>query len=186
MPWDAGGSVPFENDKWELYDLSKDFSQHDDLAATNPDKLKELQAVFETEGKKFGVFPLDDRLAGRLDVSLRPSWTSSRNKFTYYYDFFGYNDYKIESTALPTGKVQLQMDFKYDGGGAGKGGTVTLSVNGKEAGVGRVGKTIPGRYGMDTFDIGMDLNAPVVRSGIYKTPYEFTGTIDSVTVELKN
>jgi hypothetical protein len=107
------------------------------------------------------------------------------NKFTYYYDFFGYNDYKIESTALPTGKVQLRMDFKYDGGGAGKGGTVTLSVNGKKAGEGKIGKTIPGRYGMDTFDIGMDLNAPVVRGGIYKTPYNFTGTIDSVTVELK-
>ncbi len=38
---------------------------------------------------------------------------------------------------------------------------------------------------MDTFDIGMDLNAAVVRGGIYKTPYKFTGTIDSVTVELK-
>ena len=38
---------------------------------------------------------------------------------------------------------------------------------------------------MDTFDIGMDLNAPVVRGGIYTTPYKFTGTIDNVTFELK-
>jgi hypothetical protein len=38
---------------------------------------------------------------------------------------------------------------------------------------------------MDTFDIGMDLNAPVVRGGIYKTPYKFTGTIDEVTIELE-
>ncbi|MEK6233481.1 MAG: arylsulfatase [Planctomycetales bacterium] len=243
VPWDTGGSVPFENDKCELYDLSKDYSQHDDLAAKNPDKLKELQAVFKTEGEKFGVFPLDDRLAGRLDVSLRPSWTSNRskftffpgmthldegtapnvknkshsitaeivipekgaegvllamgggtggyvlyvkdNKFTYYYDFFGYNDYQVDSTALPTGKVTLRMDFKYDGGGPGKGGTVTLSVNGKKAGEGRVEKTIPARFGMDTFDVGMDLNAPVARGGIYKTPYKFTGTIDNVTIELK-
>jgi hypothetical protein len=243
VPWDTGGSVPFGNDKWELYDLTNDYSQADDLAAENPEKLKEMQAIFNTEGKKFGVFPLDDRLAGRLDVSLRPSWTSARskftffpglthldegtapnvknkshtitaeveipkkgaegvlvamgggtggyvlyikdNKFTYYYDFFGYNDYKIESTALPTGKVNLKMDFKYDGGGPGKGGTVTLSVNGKKAGAGRVEKTIPGRYGMDTFDIGMDLNAPVVRGGIYTTPYKFTGKIDNVTFELE-
>jgi arylsulfatase A-like enzyme len=243
VPWDTGGSVPFDKDKWELYNLSKDYSQYDDLATKNPEKLKELLALFETEAKEFGVFPLDDRLAGRLDVSLRPSWTSSRdtfifyegmthldegtapnvknkshtitaeveipkngaegvvlamgggtagyvlyvkdNKFTYYYDFFGYNDYKIESTALPTGKVQLKMDFKYDGGGPGKGGTVTLSVNGKKAGEGRVEKTVPGRYGMDTFDIGMDLNAPVVRGGIYETPYKFTGSIDSVVVKLK-
>jgi arylsulfatase len=243
VPWDTGGTVPFENDKWELYDLSKDFSQAHDLAAKNPEKLKQMQAVFDTEAKKFGVFPLDDRLAGRLDVSLRPSFTAGRNKFvfyeglthlpegtapnvknkshsitaevvipekgaegvvlaagggtggyvlyikdnkfTYYYDFFGYNDYKIESTELPTGKVQLRMDFKYDGGGAGKGGTATLFVNGKQAGEGRVEKTIPARFSMDTFDIGMDLNAAVVRGGIYKTPYKFTGTIDCVTVELK-
>lgn len=243
VPWDTGGSVPFDKDKWELYNVNEDFSQNDDLAAKNPKKIKELQAIFQKEGKKFGVFPLDDRLAGRLDVSLRPSWTSNRtnftffpgmthldegtapnvknkshsitaeveipkkgaegvllamgggtggyvlyikdNKFTYYYDFFGYNDYKIESTALPTGKVTLKMDFKYDGGGAGKGGTVTLFVNGKKAGEGRVEKTIPARYGMDTFDIGMDLNAPVVRGGIYKTPYKFTGKIDNVKIELK-
>jgi hypothetical protein len=62
----------------------------------------------------------------------------------------------------------------------GKGGTVTLFVNGKKAGEGRVEKTAPARYGMDTFDVGMDLNAPVVRGG-YETPYKFTGSIGSVT-----
>ena len=242
VPWDTGGSVPFENDKWELYNLDDDFSQADDLAAKNPAKLKEMQATFAKEANKFGVFPLDDRLAGRLDVSLRPSWTAGRSKFTFYegmthlpegtapnvknkshsitaevvipekgaegvvlamgggtggyvlylkdnkltyhYDFFGYENYTVKSTELPTGKVQLRMDFKYDGGGPGKGGTVTLSVNGKKAGTGRVEKTIPGRYSMDTFDVGMDLNAAVAR-GAYKTPYKFTGTIESVSIELK-
>jgi len=77
------------------------------------------------------------------------------------------------------------MDFKYDGGGPGKGGKVTLSANGKKVGQGRVEKTVPGRYSLDNFDIGRDLNAPVVRGGIYKTPYKFTGTIDKVTIELK-
>ena len=76
------------------------------------------------------------------------------------------------------------MDFKYDGGGPGKGGTATLFVNGRAAGEGRVEKTIPGRFSMDTMDVGMDLNAPVAR-GEYKTPYQFTGTIRSVTIELK-
>jgi arylsulfatase len=106
------------------------------------------------------------------------------NKFTYFYDFFDFDGYKVESTPLPTGKVQLGMDFKYDGGGSGKGGTVTLSVNGKQAGEGRIEKTIPDRYSMDTFDVGMDLNAAVAKEA-YKTPYKFTGTIDSVTIELK-
>ncbi len=86
---------------------------------------------------------------------------------------------------MPKGTVRMPIDYKYEGGGAGKGGTVTLRVNGKQAGEGRVEKTIPGRYGMDTFDVGMDLNAPVVRGGIYKTPYKFTGAIDSVTIELE-
>ncbi len=105
------------------------------------------------------------------------------NKVTYYYDYFGFNDYKIESTALPKGKVTLKMDFKYDGGGAGKGRTAALFVNGKKAGEGRVGKTIPGVYSEDTFDIGMDPNASVVRGG--KTPYTFTGMIDNVKIDLK-
>jgi arylsulfatase A-like enzyme len=242
VPWDTGGSVPFENDKWELYNLKKDFSQAVDLAGENPTKLKEMQAIFAEEAKKYGVFPLDDRLAGRLDVSLRPSWTSSRNKFTfyeglthlpegtapnvknkshsitaevvvpekgaegvllaagggtggyvlyikdkkftYYYDFFGYNEYRIESSELPAGKVQLRMDFEYDGGGPGKGGTATLFVDGTKAAEGRVEKTIPGRFSMDTMDVGMDLNSPVARSE-YETPYKFTGTINSVTIELE-
>jgi len=62
--------------------------------------------------------------------------------------------------------------------------TAMLFVNGKKPEEGRFGKTIPARYGMDTFDIGMDLNAPVVRGGIYKTPYKITGTIDNVKIDL--
>ena len=58
-------------------------------------------------------------------------------------------------------------------------------VNGKQAGKGRVDKTIPARYGMDTFDIGMNLNTSVVRGGVYTTPYKFTGTIDKMTVNLE-
>ena len=73
------------------------------------------------------------------------------------------------------------MDFKYDGGGPRKGGTATLPFNGKQAGKVRIEKTIPARFGMDTFDIGEDLNTAIARGGIYK----FTGKIDRVTVELE-
>lgn len=48
------------------------------------------------------------------------------NKLTYFYDYFGLGEYKVESTPLPTGKVELKMDFKYDGGGQGKGGSAML------------------------------------------------------------
>jgi hypothetical protein len=92
--------------------------------------------------------------------------------------------YRVKSTSdVPTGKVNLKMDFKYDGGGPGKGGTATLYVNGKKAGEGRIEKTIPGKFGFDEMDVGMDLSAPV--SEDYKPPFKFTGTIKKVTIDLK-
>jgi len=70
--------------KWELYNITEDFSQSNDLAAKNPAKLKELQAVFEREAKKYNVYPLDASFAERADVSIRPSLTRGRSTFTYY------------------------------------------------------------------------------------------------------
>jgi arylsulfatase len=57
--------------------------------------------------------------------------------------------YRVESSGpLPTGKVTLAMDFKYDGGGAAKGGTMTLLANGKKIGEGRIEKTTPFKYAL--------------------------------------
>ncbi|MFK3820758.1 arylsulfatase [Pseudomonas yamanorum] len=85
LPWELlGRKGDFENDKWELYDLSKDFSQADDLAAKNPAKLKQLQALFESEAKKYNVLPLDDRFVERGNVPDRPSLSRGREQFTFY------------------------------------------------------------------------------------------------------
>jgi hypothetical protein len=73
-----------ENDKWELYDLRNDFSEADDLAAKEPAKLKEMQALFDQEAKRNNVYPLDDRFAERAVVADRPSVTAGRTKFIYY------------------------------------------------------------------------------------------------------
>jgi arylsulfatase len=70
--------------KWELYNITEDFSQANNLAAQSPAKLKELQAVFEREAQKYNVYPLDSSLAERMDVRLRPSLTRGRSTFTYY------------------------------------------------------------------------------------------------------
>lgn len=51
---------PFENDKWELYHIDEDFNERKDLASSNPAKLKELQRLFDSEAKKYNVFPLKD------------------------------------------------------------------------------------------------------------------------------
>ncbi len=83
VPWVLRGSVPFEQDKWELYNLDEDFSEASDLASKNPEKLKQLQEIFDEEAKKFDVLPLDDRFAERASNPNRPSVVRGRNTFTY-------------------------------------------------------------------------------------------------------
>jgi uncharacterized protein (DUF2147 family) len=85
---------------------------------------------------------------------------------------------------VPTGKVTLTFDFKYDGGGMGKGGTITLLANGKKIGEGRAEKTAGLKYSLyEGQDIGEDSGSPVDFS--YTPPFKFNGSIYKVTVELK-
>jgi len=85
LPWVTSGFEPSPNDfKWELYHVSEDFSQANNLAAKEPDKLKELQDAFAVEAKKYNVYPLDSSFASRADPAIRPSLTAGRTEFTYY------------------------------------------------------------------------------------------------------
>ena len=68
--------------KRQLYDLRSDWTQSDDLAAKNPGKLKELQAIFWQEAKKYQVLPLDSTVVTRL-ITPKPSITAGRNVFTW-------------------------------------------------------------------------------------------------------
>ena len=80
-----GSGKPFDEDRWELYHLDKDFSEHDDLAASDPAKLKEMVDLWWAEADRNGVLPLDDRNAVSLfRASMRPGLPSSRNRFVYY------------------------------------------------------------------------------------------------------
>jgi arylsulfatase A-like enzyme len=67
---------------WELYDLNKDWTQSQDLAAENPKKLKEMQDIFWKEAKKYQVLPLDASVVTRL-ITPRPSITAGRSVFTW-------------------------------------------------------------------------------------------------------
>jgi arylsulfatase A-like enzyme len=76
-PWEltAAASVPaFDDDVWELYDGSADWSQANDLSAEMPDKLHELQRLWLIEAVRHNVLPIDDRGAERLnaDIAGRP------------------------------------------------------------------------------------------------------------------
>jgi len=82
-PWILNAPLPAPADyKWELYDLTKDFSQANDLAAKMPDKLKEMQRYFEIEAKKYQVYPLNNDTFARA-LAPRPSATSGQTEFTY-------------------------------------------------------------------------------------------------------
>jgi arylsulfatase len=87
-PWELGAELPaFDEDVWELYDLTTDWTQARDLAARMPDKLRQLQRQFLIEAAKYNVFPLDDRreerfnsdLAGRPVLVTGPSQVLYRN-----------------------------------------------------------------------------------------------------------
>src|SRR5262249_49551221 len=78
-------TVPFDEDVWELYDGSKDYSQAKDLSKELPDKLKELQDLWLAEGKKYLVLPLDDRGVERMSPELagRPSIVKGTDQVFY-------------------------------------------------------------------------------------------------------
>jgi arylsulfatase len=102
---------------------------------------------------------------------------------------FVYNFLSIERTtfaakeALPKGRTTIVVDFKYDGGGMGKGGKVTLLANGKTLAEGRMEKTIPIQFSLgEGLDVGMDTGSPV--DFTYKLPFAFTGRIEKVNITL--
>jgi len=84
--WEFKVRRPLEEDIWELYDTQSDFSLSNDLAAKNPEKLKEMQALFLKEAVKYSVLPLDDRLTERFVAALvgRPDLMAGRTSLTVY------------------------------------------------------------------------------------------------------
>lgn len=87
-PW-ANPRNTLENDEWELYHVREDFSMAENLAAKEPDKLKELQSMFLAEAVKYNVLPIDDRRQERFIASLvgRPDLMEGRRTLTVYEGF---------------------------------------------------------------------------------------------------
>jgi arylsulfatase len=84
-PWEAKPRRTLaDNSAWELYDVRSDFSLANDLAAQNPKKLAELQAVFLAEAAKYHALPMDDRVYERLDAAMvgRPDLMGGRTSMT--------------------------------------------------------------------------------------------------------
>jgi len=84
-PWAAvAGKVAVLDYQWELYRISDDFSEANNLAEKEPAKLRQMQDLFWVEAAKHEVLPLDNSKVERLDTTNRPSLTRGRTLFTYY------------------------------------------------------------------------------------------------------
>jgi arylsulfatase len=113
--------------------------------------------------------------------------TEGRPMFAYAFSNQAKDKFKVASSdKLTPGKHVLRVDFKYDGGGAGKGGVATLLVDGKQVAQGRVRDTMPVRFSLDeTFDVGEDTGTPVIEDYADKMPFKFNGKLNKLTIELK-
>jgi arylsulfatase A-like enzyme len=243
-PWILNAPLPPIADyKWELYNLNDDWTQNNDLSAKNPDKLKEMQKLFDEEAKKYQVYPLDNRSFARA-IEPRPSTTAGKTEFVYrgvnpgiatsnspsilgrsysvtadvtvpadggngmivttggrwggwgFYilkgiPVFDYNmlilaQYRwAGTTPLSPGKHTLEYDYAYDGPGIAKGGTGTLKVDGQVVDTHTQPNSIAFLQVSDeTFDVGTDLRTEI-NAKDYTLPFDFTGTINKLTIDLK-
>ncbi|WP_110180555.1 arylsulfatase [Nocardioides solisilvae] len=243
-PWLLGApATSLDDDTWELYDTTTDWTQARDLAARHPERLAELQELFHAEARRHGVVlpggtadgvsrrPAPPRRltlragAGRLREDAVPpfkngSWSVTariadagpragkaegvlvaqgssfagwsfyvRDGFlTFAYAWLGAEETIVRSQApVGEGPHVVQARFAYDGGGAGRGGELTLLLDGREVGSGRIERTISTFFSMDqTLDVGIDRGTPVTDD--YGTAphgrrgFPWTGRIVDVTL----
>jgi arylsulfatase len=248
VPWEmvqGNSTSSYDDDVWELYDTTVDWTQARNISARHPAKLRELQQLFLIEAAKYDVFPLDDRMterenpreAGRQDLfgdrrtvtfhgsGLRlteetaPNVKNRSHTITatvdvpdegaagvlvaqggrfggwslyihagrphYAYNYFGLTVHTVAGPErVPAGQHDIQLDFAYDGGGVGKGGTARLLIDGGKVAEGRVEGTIPYYFAFDeTFDLGVDRASPVT-DDYPIADNEFTGCLHSVRIDL--
>jgi arylsulfatase A-like enzyme len=135
------------------------------------------EGMIATEGGRFGGYGLF-LSKGELGVG--------RGKVVFLYNLLDLKRTVWEGPELKPGKHTIRFDFKYDGPGFGKGGTGTLSVDGKEVATNTLEHSTPVLFPEDeTFDVGLDTRTGVAMLEYrYDVPFRFTGTIDKLTYDL--
>jgi len=128
-PWllATGKLTGINSYNWELYNVAGDYSENNDLAAQQPAKLKELQALFNSEAAKYNVFPLDNSGFSRL-LTPRPSAIAGRTVFTY----------KGALSGIPFSSAPSILDRDY---------TITADVTIPKGGAEGMIVTLGGRFG---------------------------------------
>ena len=100
------------------------------------------------------------------------------------YNAMTLNRFKVASTSLiPTGKVQIEVETKYDTKERLGPATITLKVNGKEVGQGRIERSVPSIHtASETFDVGVDFGSPVALDYFDRAPFKFNGKIEKINI----
>jgi len=117
-PWEAFATAntdPLNNQVLELYDLNKDFSQSQNIADKNPEKVKQMKKMFIEEAKKYQVFPMDASVATRL-VAPRPNITAGRSEFVYTHPMVGLP--QGDSPSILNSSYTITADIDVPEGGA--------------------------------------------------------------------
>jgi arylsulfatase len=114
-------------------------------------------------------------------------WTiyAHEGRPAYCYNLFGVQRFKVYGEdPIPSGEHQVRVEFAYDGGGLGKGGTATLYVDGTKVGEGRIDATVPMVFSADeTCDVGNDTGTPVT-DDLAEGETRFTGRVNWVQIDL--
>jgi arylsulfatase len=137
-----------------------------------------IASIDVPQGGADGVLVAEGGAAGGYTLYIKDG------KPAYEYNYFAHERYKVTSSeTLSPGPAVIRLDFKYDGGGIGKGGIAALFINDKKVGEGRIEKTCLSRFGAESFDVGMDNGSPV--SEAYESPFAYAGTIKKVTINIQ-
>jgi arylsulfatase len=99
---------------WELYNIAEDYSQNNDLAAKNPEKLKELQQLFLVQAERYQVFPLDNSVLPRL-IAPRPSPTAGRTEFTYTGEMSGLPEGSVPNLLAKSYSITAEVEIPQGG-----------------------------------------------------------------------
>lgn len=136
-----------------------------------------MEAMVTTQkGAQDGVINAIGGLGGGYTLYIKDGYP------TFLYNFFEADIMTIKSSKkVPDGLSSIKVDFNYDGGGRGKGATVVLYLNNEKVGEDRLEATVPARFGIDTFGVGVDTGSPVTEG---YSVNKFQGKIEEVNIKL--
>ncbi|WKN60854.1 arylsulfatase [Rhodococcus opacus] len=242
LPWqfdDEVDATEAVDGSWELYHVEEDFTQSIDLAAAEPERLRELMQLWYAEAGRNSVLPIDGRMhAGskgtrglpsrkrfvysgrvrRVPVWIAPNLLNRSHRIScrttiqsptaegtlvnlggryggyglflmnrhlvYAYNMVGESRYVVTSDVeVPDGDVCLTMTFTIDSPDPGSGGEVELRADDVLIGTGRIERTVPYHFALETmFNIGESFGTPVIET--YQAPFHFTEQLHEVVIEV--